>query len=172
MEEEEVVALPKPEPVRAPTEFIRQQQAERPAETETRTLVANGSQMAKLRSAGAGRMSPRGVQIAAADAAGLFATAALGVASPGAYELIFEARTRGGGAGDALTVEVVSGGAVITAESFPAVQLLAKARRSVEFEIPAGRGATGVKSLELRMLHYGACDMELVNLSLYSGARV
>jgi hypothetical protein len=85
--------------------------------------------------------------------------------------VIFEARTRGGG-GKALTVEIVSGGSVIAAESFPVSQLLAKARRSIEFEIPDTRGATGVKSLEVRMLHHGACDMELVNLSLYSGARV
>jgi hypothetical protein len=169
-EEEAAVAMPMPELVRMPVEIPRSQEVEPPAQDEPRSPVSNGSQMAKLRSVGAGCMSPRGVRVAAADPAGLFATASLGVASPGAYELVFEARARGGG--DALTVEVVIGGAVIGRHTFPADQLLAKARRSVEFEIPARRGETGVKSLELRMLHHGACDMELVNLSLYSGARV
>lgn len=176
MSEEEgpVVNLPPPKPVRVAVESVRQQQSQpQPAaEVETRSPVANGSQMTKVRAAGAGRMSPRGVHITTADAAGLFATASLGAASAGAYELIFEARVRGGTGGPAITVEILSGGTVVSTKSFHVRELQAKARRSVEFEIIARAGATGVKALELRMLHHGACDMELVNLSLYSGARV
>jgi hypothetical protein len=170
-EQEVVVTMSSPKLTPTSIDIPRPHQANSAVHDEPSSPVSNGCQMNKLRSAGSARISPRGVEIAAADPVGLFATASFGVAYPGAYELIFEARTRGGG-GNALTVEIISGGSVIAAESFPVGQLLAKARRSIEFEIPDTRGAMGVKSLEVRMLHHGACDMELVNLSLYSGARV
>lgn len=170
-EPEEVVVLPQAEPAGAISEPTRPHPT-RPVDVDTRLPVANGSQMTKVRAAGPGRITPRGVQIGATDASGVFATASLGVAAPGAYELIFEARVQGAQSGAALTLEVHSGETLVSSTSVSVRDLLSKARRSIEFEVPARRGVSGVKPLELRMLHHSACDMELVNLSMYSGARV
>jgi len=147
----------------------------RPAKpASARNPFATGGQMGRVESTAIGQRSPRGVRVERSAPPGVFATASLGAAAPGAYEVIVEvnaARSDAPGA-IALSVEVLSGDAVMHRTDFTARDLATKNRRAIEFEVSQVKGVTGVRTLEIRLIHHGTCDMELLNLSAYSGARV
>jgi hypothetical protein len=160
----------RPEPARPPAPG-----GSRPAASvSTHRPFSTGGQMSRVEASASGSRSPRGVRIERSAPSGVFATAALGAAGPGAYEVIVEVNaSRSDSPGSAaLSIEILSGDTMIHRAEFSARDLITKNRRAIEFEIPSARGATGVRPLQIRLSHHGACDMELLNLSAYSGARV
>jgi hypothetical protein len=171
--EDKITPLRPAPPAQAPRQTVAG--LSRPAlPASSRQPFATGGQMGRVEATGGGKRSPRGVRVERAAPSGVFAAASLGAAVPGAYEVIVEVnvpRSDTPGA-IALGVEVLSGDAVMHRADFTARDLMAKTRRAVEFEISEAKGVTGVRPLEVRLIHHGACDMELLNLSAYSGARV